>query len=458
MAHLRRMFKRVGSGSMLRVTTALGLRRTYFSEWKTRPPAVLDAGLVLAALKVLGIPAALFFRDLDPPAAAGAAELWEGPEPVEERATPATRRAVAIAYQRMRAELGLDVDAGEVEGGEPSAGGPVEVSTDPAASLGAEWLEDLDARRQVEPEAVIAELAAHLHQVEAAHLPRALGIWGSALWVQIDLEAAAYVNRRALRLARTAGDDAAVADLLLRRGNVVADAGDHTRALALADLAAGISGRSGDQAGRGIAAGDQAKWLYYCNRPKESTAAAERALELLPESLPVHRAAAYSGLSLCYLEFGDLTRAQELSEAAERLPVGPWERGKLARIRARICRKLGNRSEAVEHLWRAVEILQDLHHGETVAISLELVQELLENGDAREARRVCGTMHRLAAPLHRNPIISAAVTELLRITVSGRSEEFSVDLVRRVRAVVERERSRKETKARRAWRALVCKS
>ena len=102
-------------------------------------------------------------------------EIWEGPEPVEERATNATRRAVALASRRMRDELGLDVDAGDFEEGETT------VSGDPGPPLGAEWLDDLDGRRQTEPEAVIAELAAHLHRVEPALLPRALGIWGSAL-------------------------------------------------------------------------------------------------------------------------------------------------------------------------------------------------------------------------------------------------------------------------------------
>ena len=205
----------------------------------------------------LRVDAPAFFREIEP---AAGEELWEGPEPVEERATPATHRAVAIACRRMRAELGLDIDAGDVEvEDKPTASAAAEVSADPGASLGAEWLEDLDGRRRTEPAAVIAELAAHLHQVEAAHLPRALGIWGSALWVQIDLGAAAYVNQRALGLAQAASDDAAVADLLQRRAHVIADAGDHRRALALTDLAAGIFDRIGDPPGRGMAAGNQAQ-------------------------------------------------------------------------------------------------------------------------------------------------------------------------------------------------------
>jgi hypothetical protein len=209
---------------MTRVVRELGLNRSYFTQRWSRPPATFDAGLLVVALRSLGVDVAHFFREIYPAAAGG--EIWEGPEPVEERATNATRRAVGLASRRMRDELGLvvEVDAGDVEGGETA------VSGDPGPSLGAEWLEDLDGRRQTEPEAVIAELAAHLHRVEPALLPRALGIWGSALRTMIELEAAAYVNRRALRLARAAGDDATVADLLQRRAHIMGDGGDHGRA------------------------------------------------------------------------------------------------------------------------------------------------------------------------------------------------------------------------------------
>ncbi len=467
------MFKRAGSGSMLLVTRALGLRRTFFSEWNTRPPVVVDAGLVLAVLRVLGIRVADFARGLDSPATGAA--IWEGgPEPVEERATPATRRAVALAYRRMRAELGINVAGlGDVEAGEPTAvevSGPtaasaVEVShrtaaagsdPGPGPTLGAEWLEDLDGRRHTEPETVIRELADHLHQVEPALLPRALGIWGSALWITIELEAAAYVNLRALRLAAAAGDEATVANLLQRRAHIMGDAGDHGRALAFADLAAAIFDRIGDQAGRGRAAVDQSRWLHYLDRPREGDRAAKRALELLPEkSLPRSRFAAYSYRSLCCLDLGEHRRAQGFAEAAEKLPVIPWDRGKLSWIRANIARKLGDRSEAVEHLRRGAETFRTLHYGDTLLISLQLVQALLEDEQPAEALRVCTTMHPLTRPLERNPILSGALAELLRLAVAGR---VSLDIVRRVRAKVERERNRKDARARHAWRALAVRA
>ncbi len=463
-AHLRRMFKRAGPGSMLRVTRALGLRRTIFSEWKTRPPVVVDAGLVVAVLRVLGIRVADFARGLDSPATGAA--IWEGGrDPVEERATIATRRAVALAYRRMRAELGIDLaagdlDASDVEADGCPAGGSVEVSppaapTDPGPgpARGAEWLEDLDGRRHTEPRAVVRELEDHLHQVEAALLPRALGVWGSALWFLIELEAAAYVNRRALRLAAAAGDEATVADLLQRRAHIMGDAGDHGRALAYTDLAAGIFDRIGDQAGRGRAAVDAGQWLAYLDRLREAIEAAERALELLPKSLPRSRFAAHTVVCHCCLEIGKTGRAQDAAEAAERLPVVPWDRGKLSWLRAIISRKLGNRSEAREHLRRGAETFRTLHAGDALLISLELVQALLEDSQPAEALQICRGLFDLVEPVRANPIISGALAELLRVTLSGKG--IPLDLVRRIRVRIERERNRKSARARRAWRALA---
>ncbi len=454
-AHLRKTFERAGRGSVADVARALNVRAGLFYErWArakdpTRRPSC-DIGTLLAALHGLDVEPARFFTELAPRGAGG--ELWESPEPVEERATPATRQAVLLAYRRMRQELGLDVafagdDAESSKGSDSPAGRSVEVSP----ARGAKWLEDLDARRQHQAEAVIDELEAGLDQVEPTLLPRALGIWGSALRTMIELEPAAYLNGRALRLAQAAGDDATVADLLQRRAHVIADAGDHARALALAELAAGIFARIGDQAGEGRALVDAGGWLYYLERFPEATQAADRALDLLPESLPRSRFAAYVGCGLGCLELGDHTRAQRSAVEARALPLGPWDLGKLEWFEGSLCRKIGRLGKAEQHLSEAAEIFQRLHYGITAQVVLELAQVLLEQGRPRDAWQTCKTLRRLVAPLQRDPILGATLAELLRLEAGG----LSLDLVKRARAVVEQQ-SQKDAKARRAWRALAC--
>ena len=308
---------------------------------------------------------------------------------------------------------------------------------------------------------MIAELAAHLHQVEAAHLPRALGTWGSALWAQIDLEVAAYLNRRALRLARAAGDAATVADLLQRRGYIMAHGGDHRRALALAEQAGGIFDRIGDRAGRGRAAVDQGLHLYYLRRWRAAIEAHRRAAELLPpQSLPRNRFAAYLGSGFCYLELGDLNRARrsaedgrEILDQAETqgIPDDPWDRGRLVWFTGSLCWKMGELCKAEQNFSEAVAIFQRLHYGTTALVLLYLAEVQLEQGKGREAWQTCGAIRPLLRPLERNPIISGALVELLRLGERG----LSLDKVQKVRAVIERQSKGRDTGARRAWRALV---
>jgi tetratricopeptide (TPR) repeat protein len=450
-AGLRRRFRRAGFGAMARVTQELGLRRSYFSEKSSRPPQIFDVGVLLAALESLGADVAVFFRELYP-AAAGSEELWEGPEPVEDRAPPAIRRAVRLAGERMRTELGLAVHVGDLEGGEATGGGSAGTSADPGPRLGAEWLEALDPHNR--PEEAVVNLAAHIHEVEPAHLPRALALWSSALRILFELEAAAFLNLRALRLARAAGDDAAVADLLQRRAHIMADAGDHGRALALAEQAGGIFDRLGDRAGRGRAAVDQGMFLHYLERSREAIVVTERARKLLPESLPRNHFAALVGIGLCHMKLQDFQKALDAVEAASRLPVGRWDQGKLEWLKGSICYKLGIQGEAEQHLRQGVEIIQEFHHGEASLVSLELVQLLLEQGNISEAGQITSSMMcQLVTPFEKSPILSGALAELLRLAASGRG--LSLSVVRRVHAIIERESKRPDAKARRAWRALA---
>ncbi len=455
---LRSWFQRMGRGSATRVVEALGLHPSYFSEKWSRPPATFDVGALLAVLKFLGIDAATFFRGLDPGSTGG--EILEGPEPIEETATPATRRAVRIACRRMRDELGLDtgdlgVTGGKavaVEEGRLPADGAAR-DADPGTTLGVGWLEDLDRQRQADPEGVVRELADHIDRIEPALLPRALGIWGSALRTMIEIEAAAYVNRHGCRLAEVAGDDRAVADLYQRRSLIVADAGDHGRALALARLAVGIYLSIGDQAGAGRALMACGRWLYYLGRARAAIKASRQALEILPEDEKEHRLAARHGLAHYYLAAGEPSSAEKeaLRAESQAAAAGPRARAKLPWLRGSICRQLGRRKEAAGHLQQAVEMLQHLHHGEMLLASLELIRVLLEQDEPEQARQVCSAVYRRIKSRAENPIIAAALLDLLRLD----SRALRLDRIRRIEANIRQAQRQKDAKARRAWRALA---
>ncbi|MEE8525041.1 MAG: hypothetical protein V3T72_13985 [Thermoanaerobaculia bacterium] len=440
-ALLRQLFRRAGRGAMDRAARSLGLHRTFYSQRHHRQR--FDLGAFLATLRELDTSPAAFFAQLE----GGDFGGLPFPDLVAERPTPATRRAVRRAYRRMRAELGVDLVT-ELEDG---AGGDEIPTAAGGAVLGAEWLEDLDGRRLDDPEAVAVEIAASLDQVDAAKLPAALGVWSSVLRLMIDLEAAAYLNRGAVRLARAAGDSWTEADLCLRRSYIVADAGDHGRALTWAKLAAAGFACLGADADEGRALMDCGVFLIYLGGSREAVAALEKALALIPESLPASRLGALQTLGIVSLDLGDVSAAERCAALADPLAVVPQWRAKLLWLRARIARKRGQLEESARLLRQALDIFRTVHIGEAALIAVELVQVTLEQGKPGEARQTCGSLHPLLASLEENPIIGAAVAELAAASFAG---SLGLDLVERIKARIKDARAG-DAKARQQWRALA---
>ncbi len=255
-----------------------------------------------------------------------------------------------------------------------------------------------------------------------------------------------------MRLARAGGDSSTVADLYLRRSYIVADAGDHARALTLAELAAGIFARLGDRAREGRALEDAGRWLLYLDRPRESIAARERALELLPESEPRYRLAAFCNLAYGYLAIGAPPGAERCLTSAEPLvsSAATQDRAKVQWLRASICRKLGRLDESERALRQVLEVFRGLHAGEAALVGCDLVRVILEQGKPAEAVRVCQGLRPLLEPLRPNRIVDTALGELL---LAGAVGSLSLDLVRRVKATITAQRN--DVRARRAWRALT---
>ena len=102
---LWRVFQRVGRGSMTRTARALDLRPSYFSEKRSRPPETFDVGVLLATLRSLGVEAVAFFRELEPEAHR-VGEIWEGPEPLEERPGSTSGRSRSATSTRWLSTVG----------------------------------------------------------------------------------------------------------------------------------------------------------------------------------------------------------------------------------------------------------------------------------------------------------------------------------------------------------------
>ena len=437
--HLREAFRRAGHGSMQRTVRRLELHRTYYSAPRDR----FDVGVLRATLRELDVSPGAFFAELE----GGAGGMLGALDRARERSTPETRQAVRKVYRRMRAELpGVDLVA-ELEDGAGTV-----AATPPA--LGMEWLEGLDARRQDEPEAVSAAIVAGLDQVEPALLPRALGVWCSALRLTLELEAAAYLNRWALRLAEAAGDSATVADLYRLKGFIIADAtGDYRQALVLAELAVGIFTTIGDQIGIGRTLVDCASRLHYLSRIPEAIHAARQALDVLPENETRHRLAALHSLGLLYLDCGSLAEAEGCVSSAEPLAedAGLMNQGKLRWLRGLIAHKRTQLLEAERDLRQAFDIFRQIHPGEAALSAVDLIKVLLKSEKPGEARQTCWSMLPLLGPLEENPIICAAVGDLVRTGLHG---VLTLDSTREIEARIKAEQ-RKNARTRRQWHALA---
>jgi len=428
---------------MAQAARALGLDRTFYSKQCHRDR--FDLGAFLATLRELDISPTAFFFELE---GGGDPILWCS---IRESSTPEIRRAVRRAYRRMRTELASVDLVAELEDIGAAVGEiPAAVADD--AVLGGDWVAGLNGRRlQEDPEAVAAELVAGLDQVTAALLPATLGAWSSALCLLLELEAAAYLSRWAITLARAAGDSSMAADLFIRRSHVVADGGDYENALTLAELAAGTFARLGDKTREGRALEDVGRWLLYLNRPRESIAARKRALDLLPESESRFRLAAFCNLAHGYLAIGEPQEAERRLSAAEALvsEAALPDQAKVVWLRGSIYRKLGRLDESERAMRRVVEVFRKLHVGETALAACDLVRVILEQGKPAEAARVCQDMRPLLEPLRSNRIVDAAVGELV---LAGAVGSLSLDLIRRVKGTIAAQRN--DARARRAWSAL----
>ncbi|MEE8522714.1 MAG: hypothetical protein V3T72_02185 [Thermoanaerobaculia bacterium] len=119
-------------------------------------------------------------------------------------------------------------------------------------------------------------------------------------------------------------------------------------------------------------------------------------------------------------------------------------------MQALIARKRGQLGESERSLRQALDIFRGIHLGEAALAGVELVQVILEQGKPGEARQVCESLHPLLEPLERNPIIAAAVGELLAASFSG---SLALNLVKRIKARIKD--AAEDAAARRQWRALA---
>ena len=403
LSELQRRFRIAGRGSVARVERDLGLSSGYFKDQRRPERRRFDLRILFRALEALDIDPAEFFSSVLGNADPLMVFLAEG---------------AALRRRRKRIPRILALEAEREERGD--------VSRDEQS----EELEALDRLRLDDPELVIRRARRMMPKIADSLVAPLLGVYASACRVAGKSNEAMAVLFRALVLAQEEADPEVVADLMLRAGYVTASRGQAEMALALAERSTLVSTRSGDRVGIGRALHDQGTWHYHLGHPRRALASMRSAVSYLEQGADSSpgRGAARSRFS-CLMTLGVMHRGQGELDIAEdylrqarehpREVVGEQLYGKLVALQASIAREAGRYLRAEELYRESLEIFRPIAPYDTALCGLELARIQLRCGNTADAYVTAKGLMPLVEPLEKNPAASAALTELLRVALTG---------------------------------------
>ena len=404
LAELQRRFRIAGRGSVTRVEKELGLSAGYFKDQRRPERQRFDLKILFRALDALKVNSSEFFASVLGPADPLTVFKVEG-----------------AALRRKKAQLPrilvLEAERHENIGSESVRKSPETAD-----------LDSLDSLRYDNPGLVMRRARSLMPRVDDAQVPFLLGAYASACRVSGRSDEAVIVLTTALERAAELGDQAALADLLLRAGYIVAERGQQEMAFALAERATVVFARCGDLVGIGRSLIDQGMRLFHMGRQRRAAEATAMALQYLVEdgSAPAslierNRWSCLMNLCLIHRSLGELDLAEGYARQARDYSggLGKKQLAKIVTLEAAIARDAG-RLETAEHLYReAVEIFRPIAALDTALCSVEVVRIQLRLNRTAEAYKTAKAMMPLLEPLEKSHLASAALAQLLRCALTG---------------------------------------
>jgi tetratricopeptide (TPR) repeat protein len=314
-------------------------------------------------------------------------------------------------------------------------------SEEDGPGVGEAFLDRVDQQRYHEPAKALEVLQTVVGFASLDELPRLLAIAGAALRAQIHLAEAEHCYYAAIQGAQLRGDQRGVGNFLRWYSNLLLNQARLHDALNVADRAASLLLRENDTLGVAKACVEQGNCLFCLDRWEEALKAFAAGLARLPQEEELYRCAALQTSALAFKSLKKPEKALDYVQmAGEHIAaLSPKHRAKLLWCHAGICCELGDWREEEALLWTVVDLLSETHHGEAALATCDLVRNLLVQERSIEAFEVATSMRSLVEPLRHNPIISAAIAELLRTGTEG----LSLALIQKVRRKIENERKRR---------------
>ncbi len=277
--------------------------------------------------------------------------------------------------------------------------------------VGEARLSVLETRVYEKPKETRAVLSRELQTARPEEVPRILGLYGSALRIESDLDRAEIVFREAREIARTLDLPAAEPGLLLRLAYLDLERERPTTALRWAQEATLAYAHVDDQEGQGRGFQALGMLRYYAGDYQTALRDLDTALRFLT-SYPELQLATHQVAALCYAEAGAeedaLHRASQARAFADTAPI--WMQGKLSWLEAR----LTYGASRLGHLRTAQRMLCPTRPVDCALLTVEIIEESLRpvGQDANVEQEVMG----LCALLDKtgNPRIEKAIVRLVR--------------------------------------------
>jgi tetratricopeptide (TPR) repeat protein len=298
--------------------------------------------------------------------------------------------------------------------------------------LGQARLAELEASLQSNPRQTRGILSRIVGEARREELPRILGLYGSSLRVESDLDRSKVVLSSARDLARELSLPLAEADILIRRAYVSLERDRLPEAMRKAEESTVISARFDDREGEGRGFMAMGMFRFYSQDFQASLD--DLAAVLRRSSIPSRIVAAHQCSALCYIALDQKDDARQEIETARRVSpeVEVWMQGKLAWTEARLF--VGD--ERLRLLMSARDALSK-RPADLALVMVEIVEHALGVGRTdianREASKLCTLLERTG-----NPRVEKAILYLTR-----HQARLTQEMASRIRQAVDEAQARR---------------